>query len=100
MRIVQFRRNRLFHILIGSTLMLLLLYILLNLSSDNHMNDIKEWAQGLRQKQVNSLIHSPIFNKHIVYSKQISIKKFQIFFLYFFLLYYTGTSVSRRFRKL
>ncbi|XP_029677921.1 N-acetylgalactosaminyltransferase 7 isoform X2 [Formica exsecta] len=52
MRIVQFRRNRLFHILIGSTLVLLLLYILLNLSSDNHMNDIKEWAQGLKQKQV------------------------------------------------
>lgn len=69
MRIVQFRRNRLFHILIGSTLVLLLLYILLNLSSDNHMNDIKEWAQGLKQKQVNSLIYSPIFNKYIIYSK-------------------------------
>ncbi|KAL6440893.1 hypothetical protein ACFW04_003363 [Cataglyphis niger] len=56
MRIVQFRRNRLFHILIGSALLLLLLYILLNLSSDNHMNDIKEWAQGLRQKQVPVLV--------------------------------------------
>ncbi|XP_011156247.1 N-acetylgalactosaminyltransferase 7 [Solenopsis invicta] len=52
MRIVQFRRNRLFHILIGSTLVLLVLYILLG-SSDNHMNNIKEyWAQGLGKKQV------------------------------------------------
>ncbi|XP_029166822.1 N-acetylgalactosaminyltransferase 7 isoform X3 [Nylanderia fulva] len=52
MRIVQLRRNRLFHILIGSILVLLVLYILLHFSSDNHMNNIKEWAQGLRTKQV------------------------------------------------
>lgn len=57
MRIVQFRRNRLFHILIGSTLVLLVLYILLG-SSDNHMNNIKEyWAQGLGKKQVKYLFY-------------------------------------------
>lgn len=87
MRIVQFRRNRLFHILIGSTLVLLLLYILFSFSSDNHVNNIKEWAQGLRQKQVNSLIHLLIFNKYLVYPEQVCIKRvvlelsnFSIFF--------------------
>lgn len=58
MRIVQFRRNRLFHILIGGILVLLVIYILFSFSSDNHMNNIKEyWAQGLRKRQVK---YSPI----------------------------------------
>lgn len=70
MRIVQFRRNRLFHIVIGSILVLLVLYILFNFSSDNHMNNIKEWAQGLRTKQVNSLMYLLIFNKYTVYFNQ------------------------------
>ncbi|XP_011057774.1 PREDICTED: N-acetylgalactosaminyltransferase 7 [Acromyrmex echinatior] len=52
MRIVQFRRNRLFHVLIGSSLTLLVLYILLNFSSDDHMNNIKEyWSQSHEKKQ-------------------------------------------------
>ncbi|KAG5308303.1 GALT7 acetylgalactosaminyltransferase, partial [Acromyrmex insinuator] len=52
MRIVQFRRNRLFHVLIGSSLTLLVLYILLNFSSDDHINNIKEyWSQSHEKKQ-------------------------------------------------
>ncbi|KAG5327074.1 GALT7 acetylgalactosaminyltransferase, partial [Pseudoatta argentina] len=52
MRIVQFRRNRLFHVLIGSSLTLLVLYILFNFSSDDHMNNIKEyWSQSHEKKQ-------------------------------------------------
>lgn len=57
MRIVQFKRNRLFYILLSGVLVLLGLYILLDLSSDSHMSDIKEYvAQGLRKKQVNLLV--------------------------------------------
>ncbi|EZA52256.1 N-acetylgalactosaminyltransferase 7 isoform X1 [Ooceraea biroi] len=57
MRIVLFRRNRILHVLIGGILVLLLLYILLSFSSDNQINNIKEyWAQGLRKKQVPVLV--------------------------------------------
>lgn len=59
MRIVQFRRTRLFHVLIGGILVLLVLYILFNFSSDNHMNNIKEyWAQGLKKKQVKYSLYN------------------------------------------
>lgn len=51
MRIVQFRRNRLFHVLIGSTLLLLVLYILLNFSSNNHMSNIKEYLISYKVKK-------------------------------------------------
>ena len=57
MRIVQFRRNRLFHVLIGSSLTLLVLYILLNFSSDDHMNNIKEyWSQSREKREVKYLL--------------------------------------------
>lgn len=66
MRIVQFRRSRLFHILVGSTLLLLVLYILLNFSSDNHISNIKVYlAQGLGKKQVKSILINTLFILHI-----------------------------------
>lgn len=54
MRIVQLRRHRLFNIVIGGILVLIIFYMIVSFFSDNQVHNIKVyWSEQLSRKQVN-----------------------------------------------
>lgn len=54
MRIVQLRRHRLFNIVIGGILVLIIFYMIVSFFSDNQVHNIKVyWSEQLSRKQVS-----------------------------------------------
>ncbi|XP_015188126.1 PREDICTED: N-acetylgalactosaminyltransferase 7 [Polistes dominula] len=57
MRIVQLRRHRLFNIIIGGLLVLIIFYTIVSFFSDNQVHNIKVyWSEQLATKQVPELV--------------------------------------------